>query len=578
MSASSMNRFAALFLIALASSGDAAFAQSAAPAPSLVQPPTVASPPTSTRITLPQIAAGAAVPDAAKKLKFILQGIDIDGEFDELAIERKDVTAPLLGKSVTVADLFGLADKLQQIYVRAGFPLVRVVILPQELERRARVKLRVVDGFIEKFDTTTLAESAGTRVSAVLAPLLNKRRLTQRELERQLMIAGDTPGLILNATFAAGSAVGGSILVLSGRYRPVSASLYLDNGMPKSFGEWQAASYLSLNNLAGYGEQVSVSIAGLPDNDFVTPYPTRRYLGANLAAPIGIDGWRFELGVTEGRTTPRVDAIFASQGIFRQGRAKLAYDFLKTRDAELSFNARFDATEEQVSTLITSPATPLSLDRTRVPRIGLEGIWRLRESGTTLGYNATYSHGINALGARSLSESTSLLPLSRFGADADFSKLDGRIDIMQSLPENLFLSIGLTGQTSFGRPLLTSEQFPIIGANMLSGFAAGTLAGDTAWAGRGELGWTAQLPFIAEPHSVTPYVFAATGERRYVMPTLLEIPVIRADNYGGGLRLQLVPQAPDAPALSGFVELSERRTSVSSLDGWMVFAGGSLRY
>jgi hypothetical protein len=62
------------------------------------------------------------------------------------------------------------------------------------------------------------------------------------------------------------------------------------------------------------------------------------------------------------------------------------------------------------------------------------------------------------------------------------------------------------------------------------------------------------------------------------MPTVLEIPVIRANNYGGGVRFQLAPQAPDAPSLSGFVELSERRASASSLDGWMVFAGGSIRY
>lgn len=518
------------------------------------------------------------MPDAAKKLTFILTGIDIEGEFDEIAIARKEAAATLLGRSVTVADLFGLADKLQQAYVRAGYPLVRVVILPQELDRRARVKLRVIDGYVEKFDTSTLSGTSAARVAAVLAPLLNKRRLTQSELERQLLIAGDTPGLVLNATFASGSAVGSSVLVLSGRYRPVSASLYLDNGMPKSFGEWQAATYFSLNNLTGFGEQISISIAGLPDNDFVTPYPTRRYLGANLAVPLGIDGWRFELGVTDGRTTPRVDAIFASQGVFRQGRAKLAYDIVKRRDTELSFNARFDLTEEQVSTLITTPATPLSLDRTRVPRVGLDGILRLRESGTTLSYTATYSHGINALGARSIADATPLLPLSRQGADAEFSKLDGRIDVMQTLPENLFLSAGLAGQTSFGRPMLTSEQFPIIGTNMLSGFAAGTLAGDTGWVGRGEFGWSTQLPFIAEPHAIVAYVFAATGERRYEMPTVLEIPVIRANNYGGGMRFQLAPQAPDAPSLSGFVELSERRASASSLDGWMVFAGGSIRY
>src|SRR5947207_10366530 len=129
--------------------GGAALAQSA-PAPSQVLPPPIAPPPPATRITLPQIAAGAAVPDSARKLKFVLTGVDVEGEFDDLSAVRRELAAALVGKTISVADLFELSGKLQQAYVRAGFPLVRVVILPQELDKRARVKLRVIDGYVER--------------------------------------------------------------------------------------------------------------------------------------------------------------------------------------------------------------------------------------------------------------------------------------------------------------------------------------------------------------------------------------------------------------------------------------------
>src|SRR5665213_3296122 len=43
-----------------------------------------------------------------------------------------------------------------------------------------------------------------------------------------------------SAEFAAGKEVGGSVLVLTGRYRPLSVSVYADNAMPAVFGTGQA--------------------------------------------------------------------------------------------------------------------------------------------------------------------------------------------------------------------------------------------------------------------------------------------------------------------------------------------------
>src|SRR5947209_7324063 len=191
-----------------------ALAQTPPPAPSQVVPPTITAPPPTARITLPQVPAGAEAPPQAKKLFFVLTGLDISGEFPELADERAALVKPLIGKRISVADLFELANKLQQAYVRAGYPLARVVTLPQQIGTSARVRLQVIDGYVERFDLTALPEGVRGRVALVLAPLLHKTHLTQHELERRLLIAGETPGLILNATFAAGKEVGGSLLVL----------------------------------------------------------------------------------------------------------------------------------------------------------------------------------------------------------------------------------------------------------------------------------------------------------------------------------------------------------------------------
>ena len=217
----------------------AALAQQNVPAPSQVLPPVITPPQGGGRIALPQVPAGAIVPEQAKKLSFKLLGFSIQGEFDELKAARVEIEKPLIGRRVTVADIFEFANQLQQIYVRAGYPLARVVILPQEFEKSARIKLRVIDGFVERMELESIAPPVRGRVAAVLAPLLRKTHLKQSELERRLLIAGEAPGLILNAVFASGKEVGGSVLVLAGRYRPVSVSVYSDNAMPASLGTGQ---------------------------------------------------------------------------------------------------------------------------------------------------------------------------------------------------------------------------------------------------------------------------------------------------------------------------------------------------
>jgi hemolysin activation/secretion protein len=550
----------------------------AVPAPSQVAPPVITPPPAAGRIAIPQVPAGAQIPPEAKKLTFKLLGFDIKGEFEEFAAKRHELEAPLIGKTVTVAQIFEFADQLQQIYAQAGYPLVRVVLLPQELNGAARIKLNIIDGFVEQLNVDALPLQVQGRVATVLARLLNKTHLTQAELERQLLIAGETPGLTLNATFAPGKEIGGSILVLTGRYRPVSVSLYMDNAMPEVFGTGQGVVSASANSLLGLGEQVTVQAAGLPSHDYVAEMPTRRYLSGIFSIPLGVNGWKFEAGGTDGVTTPHGDPAATTKGIYNEGYVKVAYEALKRRDYELTFNAKLDAANQKIDTVIIDPAVLLSSDRLRVLRTGVDGIWKLPQFGTIVIYGGNYSRGLDALGARMASEAPPWMPLSRQGADAVFDKIDGHLEIDQALPYDFFVNFYASGQDSFRRALLTSEQFNIDGTRMLSGFTAGALPGDTAWVVRGEFGhnFTAQMPYGGIV--LTPYLFAATGERILEDPTVLEIGDVHATNYGGGVRFNLLPPSANLPTTYGFVEGSHRTTNLPGYSGDRIFAGLLLQY
>src|SRR5215475_13600846 len=162
----------------VAGAGDLAQAQVLAPAPRQVTPPRL---PTEPR-PAPQIPSvsppeAPAFPPDAEKLSFVLTGFDIEGEFEEFVAIRRELAAPLIGKRVTVAQIFEFATKLQEAYVGAGYILVRVVVVPQELSDTARIKIRVIDGFIERIDVSALPGAVQRRIAAVLAPLFQKRHL-----------------------------------------------------------------------------------------------------------------------------------------------------------------------------------------------------------------------------------------------------------------------------------------------------------------------------------------------------------------------------------------------------------------
>jgi hemolysin activation/secretion protein len=574
---------AAGFFISLISSA-AALAQAVPAPPSQVAPPVIAPPAPRGTISVPEAPAGIVVPEAAKRLTFVLTGVDVQGEFPELSAARRALEAPLVGRRIAVAQAFELANQLQEAYVKAGFPLARVVVVPQQIEENDRFKLRVVDGFIERIDTDTLAPRVRERVRKVLAPLLRRSHLTQSELERRLLIAVDTPGLTLNTTIAAGTEVGGSILIVGGAYRPISAYAYVDNDIPVSFGGWQAVASVSANSLFGVGEQIMLQATGLPDSDFFTGLPTRRYLSATGTVPLGFDSLRLEGYYLNGITTPRVDPtlILRSQGVLDQAHVKLGYDVYKRRDFVVNVAGQLDATDEQVDLLQTAffPRTPLFLDRLRPLRGTVEGIWLLREEGATFKFGSQISQGLMAFGARQAPAvaSASDPPLSRAGAGPVFTKLTAHLEITKTLPEEFVGSFQAFGQTAFNNALLVSEQFDIGGLKMLSGIIPGRLFGDNAWTVRGELERPFTIAEVMAGLQITPYLFAAYGEIQLLNPTAVESASTHASNVGAGMRVNLAPLAKWAPTSYGFVEVSRYWTTATNLDGWTVIAGLLVNY
>jgi hemolysin activation/secretion protein len=118
---------------------------------------------------------------------------------------------------------------------------------------------------------------------------------------------------------------------------------------------------------------------------------------------------------------------------------------------------------------------------------------------------------------------------------------------------------------------------------MLSGFTAGALPGDTAWAVRFEIGRGFAFPIETGGLTVTPYLFLATGERIIATASAVEVNSIHATNVGTGARFNLASGSEWLPDGYGFIEWSHRRTTDtdtlgSNLNGDRIFTGMLLRY
>ena len=491
--------------------------------------------------------SGPEAPQGAEKLTVTPSGLVVEGGLPELAAATAAIEARIKGRKVTGSDLFAAARDLEAAYANAGYVLTRVTLPPQTVKNGAPLKLVVASGFVESIDASALQGTARSRVEAVLQSLVGKENLTRQEIERRLLLAGDTPGVALKSTLKAGTKPGATVIVVDGRYNPVSVTSSLDNSSSRSLGVVTTATGVDVNNALGLGEVFYVRVAGYPGLDgagLLTSDPRNRQIAAGLILPLGTDGWWFGLEGLDSRTRPTSTQPFVISDRFQRLSSTLGYSWLRSRDANLSTSLSFDAANEDQTLIFGTTRSAFTSDRTRVLRLTQSGDvflpWQAYASGSL-----SASFGLNALGARF---ATTALPLSRDGASPVFQKLTVTGRYSQALADGrVQVSLAGIAQTGFGKPLVASQQLGLGGFDWLSAYDGGVLQGDNGAAIRAELSAPFDLPpaggaLAAVRGNAAPYAFAAIGMTQLMKPATGEFPITRAAAFGAGVRFGLIYQ------------------------------------
>lgn len=472
-------------------------------------------------------------PAGADKLFVALADVALEGALPEMAAVNAELKKYLVGGTIAVSDIFRAAGELETAYVRAGFVLVRVVLPPQTLVNGGTLRIIIVNGFVESVDASAVPTPVRERLERLTLPIVGRPDIKLRDIERQLLLAGDTYGVALGSALSAGADPGGTVVVLDPSYRSVTGFFGIDNLVADDLGPGVLSGGIELNSLLQLGETFYGRAIGAPDQ-FFSDFPQYRSLAIGAVVPIGFNGLTLNIEAVSSKTTPD-DPIVPTTSSFDRISTRLFYPWVRSGNFNFSSQVSLDVQSDDQSLIGAGGLTPIYQDDLTVLRLSADAFWQ-NEAGSIFEGGVIFSQGLDALGARNIPPPGSV-PLSRQGAGPVFSKLLLSARFRAALSERISLSVSGRFQSSFGDPLLNSEQFGIAGPRELSAFDAGELQGDGGWVVRGELSSPWQIQLAGTPQLLSPYIFGAVGAVNLEQPTVFEQPTVQATSFGIGVDL-----------------------------------------
>jgi hemolysin activation/secretion protein len=387
----------------------------------------------------------------------------------------------LIGTEVSLAEIAALAGRLTARYRADGYILSQVVVPEQQVEGGV-VRLQAVEGFIDR--VIPEGEIAGSRrlIDAFAARIRAIRPLTAAELERNLLLIGDLPGVNVQGVLEPSpTTFGAADLRVIVSHLPVEGFAVLDNRGSRFVGPWGITVGGSAYSPFGFYEQFDLLGAFTPDSDEFG------YIQGQLSFPIGPadSGGMLQLFGAGGRVRPNIPTNifpFESEARSFEGRATYFHPFLRSRGANLSGRASF--IWRDVSTRISDlPAAVNNPTEDRVRVLQLRGTYDFtdRIGGVSL-IDLQLNQGIDAFGASGEGENIS----RQTGAGGAFTYANVTFSRQQRLADQWSLYGEAVGQYSWD-PLLPTERIGVGGQRFGRGYPPGNVTGDHGVSGKLEL-------------------------------------------------------------------------------------------
>ncbi len=476
------------------------------------------------RIEAPQ---RSPVPRDVDAIHFKLTDIKIEGAKTVPAERLKPLYRDLIGKEVTLGNIFDVAEAIENIYRQSGYPLVRAYVPPQRVADGV-FTIRVVEGRIAALSVEGGSADVQARIRAYLEPALKSEPLKLPLIERGLLLANDLPGVTASGVLKpAVNVPGASDLIVTADQPWINGGLATDNRGSRFSGIWTVTGDATLNGVIDGEDSLNARLTAAPRS--------LEQIGGQLrySHPIGNDGLTGSLvGVlTHGEPGSSLRAFNVRTDSFAVG-PRLTYPLIRTRAQTLIFDGGFTVQNAKVEVL----GAGISHDHWRVLDVAASYL-NNDFLGGNLGLSVDVAQGLNILGATPNGSAD----LSRLGAKTDFTKLTGGVRFQRSLGGGFGVALTAQGQYALS-PLITGEQITFGGRQIGRGYDPGAVTGDHGIGGAAELRYDHQFADMHPLIAVQPYVFYDTAQTWYdnsgaaFDPSLTNQTIA---SFGGGMRFWL---------------------------------------
>ena len=442
-------------------------------------------------------------PKDAAALAFTFKELNFEGNAALTSEQLSTLWAHKAGDTVTIEEVFALANAITKLYADAGYALCFGVVPEQDI-KDGKVKVVVVEGFVSDH-SFGVAQPRGRALDAVGAQLRRiKLSLPLRAdvLERNILLMDDLPGWDVGSVLSASkTVVGGSNLSLEFSRVADTFDVSWNNFLPSALDrQVVGASWSGYGHLDG-ADELSLGYFHSPNGNAYQSY------NAAASTLVGVDGER--LGVTfsqsDSRPTDPLLVPLEYKGRSRNTRLTFSKPLIRSRSSTLLAEAYLGAQDSQ-SSMTTGTATR---DAIRTVGASLTYDFARPDQSSNL-VRLNLEQGLDWLGAQGNSRANGSTTFTV--ASLDFT----RTAPLASLGSGaLSYSFAAQGQYSLGDPLLSAVESSFGGRQFGRFFDSGSMSGEQALFGSFELRYALPLSLGFVEHVRTQfYVFTDAGLTR----------------------------------------------------------------
>ncbi|MBI5719247.1 MAG: ShlB/FhaC/HecB family hemolysin secretion/activation protein [Burkholderiales bacterium] len=501
-------------------------------------------------------------PPGSEGVTFRLRGLALEGMTVYGSESWSADYSRLLGRQVSLADIYAFANALTVRYRNDGYLLSQVIVPAQTVED-GYVRLQAVEGYVAEVRFEGTAAAANSLLQAYAGRIRAERPATAATLERFLLLMNDVPGTFARALLVpSATQQGASDLVVQVTEQRFAGGLSIDNRGGRALGPLRASVDLEQRGLIGWGDRTSVRFVGAEKGEM-------KFLSVSHDEAVGRDGTRGGVSWSRVRSRPDTGTSFIPLDLETESDSAaltLSHPLARSRSQNLSLRAAL--TGHDGETLLFGVRD--TEDRIRALRLGLT--FDLADSARGVNIvDVELAHGFEALGASRAGDAF----LSRANGKPAFTKIGlyaARLQSLQSVAPGLALLAAVSGQVAFD-DLLSPELYSFGGEQFGRGYDPSEIVGDHGAALKLELRYTlgseGALAFGA-----TVYGFYDAGVVRQRSPGGLDARQ-SATSAGLGVRFDA------GRLLSGYLELAKPLTRVVAAEGnrdGRAYGGLSLRF